>query len=86
MGKKIKALCFVDGIDNTKETILATTEETLQSGERENEIAEKFKEQFIFLFADKANDLNNFAQSIAAGNKGECREYEFFWETIDFID
>ena len=86
MGKKIKALCFVDSLDNTKETILATTEETLQSGERVEEIAEKFKEQFNFLFADKANDLNNFAQAIAAGNKGECREYEFFWETIDFID
>lgn len=86
MGKKIKALCFVDSLDNTKKAILATTEETLQSGERVQEIAEKFKEQFIFLFADKANDLNNFAQAIAAGNKGECREYEFFWETIDFID
>ena len=86
MGKKIKALCFTDGLDNTKETILATTEETLQSGEREKEIAEKFKEQFIFLFADKANDLNNFAQSIATGNQGECKGYEFFWETIDFID
>ena len=86
MGKKIKALCFVDSLDNTKKTILATTEETLQSGECVEEIAEKFKEQFNFLFADKANDLNNFAQAIAAGNKGECREYEFFWETIDFID
>ena len=43
MGKKIKALCFTDGIDNTKETILATTEEALQSGERVEEIAEKFK-------------------------------------------
>ena len=58
----------------------------MQSGERVEEIAEKFKEEFNFLFADKANDLNNFAQAIAAGNKGECREYEFFWETIDFID